>query len=209
MIAGGVEKVCEEARPLPLPPMQPTPEPPPAAVLSHGRPAQRHVVAPDEKFYHLVFSNKTNCDALCLDVRAKLIERGGVTVWQQTTNTPKSSDNWFNEWYPSASMAIKVACFLTADYLKSPFCMKEFGIAQAKGKLLAVACEPLETITAVDPVAFPHASTVLVHERRHGRGSPSHRKLATPPWSLFAAPCSRSERDCLVLFRTCAPVIPA
>ena len=37
----------------------------------------------------------------------------------------------FNEWYPSAAKSIKIVCFLTAAYLKSPYCMKEFGIAQA------------------------------------------------------------------------------
>lgn len=39
--------------------------------------------------------------------------------------------------------------------------MKEFGIGQAKRKLLVVACEPLEKITAVDPEQFPHASNAL------------------------------------------------
>ena len=39
--------------------------------------------------------------------------------------------------------------------------MKEFGIGQAKNKLLVVACEPLERITAVDPEQFPHASNAL------------------------------------------------
>jgi hypothetical protein len=71
------------------------------------------------------------------------------------------SDNWFTEWYPSATKSIKVVCFLTADYIKSPYCMKEFGIGQAKNKLLVVACEPLEKITAVDPEQFPHASNAL------------------------------------------------
>ena len=37
----------------------------------------------------------------------------------------------FNEWYPSAAKSIKIVCFLTTAYLKSPYCMKEFGIAQA------------------------------------------------------------------------------
>ena len=49
----------------------------------------------------------------------------------------------FNEWYPSAAKSIKIVCFLTTAYLKSPYCMKEFGIAQAKDKLLVVACEPV------------------------------------------------------------------
>lgn len=71
------------------------------------------------------------------------------------------SDNWFTEWYPCATKSVKVVCFLTADYIKSPYCMKEFGIGQAKNKLLVVACEPLETITAVDPEEFPHASNAL------------------------------------------------
>ena len=82
---------------------------------------------------------------------------------QQKKNIPKDSDNWFNEWYPSATKAIKVVCFVTAAYVKSPFCMKEFGIAQAKGKLLVVACEPIAQITAVDATEFPHASNALAY----------------------------------------------
>ena len=39
----------------------------------------------------------------------------------------------FNEWFPSAIKARKIVCFITAAYLKSPYCMKEFGIALAKG----------------------------------------------------------------------------
>ena len=64
----------------------------------------------------------------------------------------------FNEWYPSAAKSIKIVCFLTTAYLKSPYCMKEFRIAQATKKLLAVACEPVAEILAVDVSAFPHAS---------------------------------------------------
>jgi hypothetical protein len=153
----------------PLPPTASPMEPEAQVILSHGRPLKRHVVGADEQFFHLVFSNKTHCDALCLEVRAQLIERGDVTVWQQTTNIPKDSVNWFNEWYPSASLAIKIVCFLTADYLKSPFCMKEFGIAQAKGKLLVVACEPLEQINAVSPREFPHASNALAYLENGGQ----------------------------------------
>ena len=69
----------------------------------------------------------------------------------------------FNEWYPSAAKSIKIVCFLTAAYLKSPYCMKEFGIAQAMDKLLVVACEPIRDITAVDPSKYPHASTALAY----------------------------------------------
>ena len=64
----------------------------------------------------------------------------------------------FSEWYPSAVKSRKIVCFLSADYLKSPYCMKEFRIAQATKKLLAVACEPVAEILAVDVSAFPHAS---------------------------------------------------
>ena len=69
----------------------------------------------------------------------------------------------FNEWYPSAAKSIKIVCFLTTAYLKSPYCMKEFGIAQAKDKLLVVACEPVREITSVDPSKYPHASTALAY----------------------------------------------
>ena len=69
----------------------------------------------------------------------------------------------FNEWYPSAAKSIKIVCFLTAAYLKSPYCMKEFGIAQAMDKLLVVACEPIRDITAVDPSKYPHASNALAY----------------------------------------------
>ena len=48
--------------------------------------------APAEQF-HMVFSNKTKHDPLCLEVRAQLVARG-LAVWQQTTNIPKDSDNW-------------------------------------------------------------------------------------------------------------------
>ena len=49
------------------------------------------------QIFHLVFSNKTKHDSLCLDVREKLIAVG-LNVWQQQKNIPKDSDNWFNEW---------------------------------------------------------------------------------------------------------------
>ena len=72
--------------------------------------------------YDLVFSNKTAWDSLCLDVRAQLAA-SGVRVWQQQTNIPKDSDNWFSEWYPSAVKSRKIVCFISADYLRSPYCM--------------------------------------------------------------------------------------
>ena len=29
----------------------------------------------------------------------------------------------FNEWFPSAVKARKIVCFISVDYLKSPYCM--------------------------------------------------------------------------------------
>ena len=109
-----------------------------------------------------VFSNKTESDQLCLRVHGQLVARG-LKVWQQKTNIPKDSDNWFQEWYPSAISSRKIVCFLTADYLKSKYCMKEFNVAESRGTLLVVACEPLAEISAVDPAAFPHASNALAY----------------------------------------------
>ena len=71
--------------------------------------------------------------------------------------------DWFTEWYPNARAAKKVVCFINADYIKSPYCMKEFGIALASHKLLVVACEPLAHIRAVDPSAYPFASNALAY----------------------------------------------
>ena len=45
-----------------------------------------------EHDFHLVFSNKTIWDPLCLEVRAKLVV-DGVRIWQQQTNIPKDSEN--------------------------------------------------------------------------------------------------------------------
>eukprot|EP01046_Picozoa_sp_COSAG06_P053498 COSAG06_NODE_9266_length_1943_cov_1.715293_1_plen_626_part_01 len=134
-----------------------------APTESHGRPIEKHRVTSDEEFFHLVFSNKTENDERALEIRSELIRRAGLSIWQQTTNIPKDSDNWFNEWYPSASKAIKIPCYLTVNYLKSPYCMKEFGIALAKGKLLAIAIDPLSEIVKVDPSEFPHASNALAY----------------------------------------------
>ncbi len=132
---------------------------------THGQAVQE--MQPDDEF-DFVFSNKTASDALCLDIRAKLTARG-LHVWQQKTNIPKDSDNWFNEWFPSAVKSRKIVCFLTVAYLKSPYCMKEFGIALASHKLLVVACEPLAQINAVDPSAYPFASNALAYLMNGGQ----------------------------------------
>ena len=88
---------------------------------SHGKLVR---VSPKDAFrFHLVFSNKTQTDTYCLDIWGKLVAHH-VEVWQQKKNIPKDSDNWFNEWFPSANVSIKIVCFLTAAYLKSPYCMK-------------------------------------------------------------------------------------
>jgi len=138
---------------------EPEPEPAAYTVETHGQTVE--VMQPTDEF-DFVFSNKTASDALCLTIRAKLTERG-LRVWQQKTNIPKDSDNWFNEWFPSAVKSRKIVCFISADYLKSPYCMKEFGIALATQKLLVVACEPLAQINAVDPSVYPYASNALAY----------------------------------------------
>ena len=127
---------------------------------SHGR-AAAHGSDEDAQF-DFVFSNKTASDDFCLQIRAKLTAQG-IRVWQQKTNIPKDSDNWFNEWFPSAVKSRKIVCFISAEYLKSPYCMKEFGIALSSHKLLVVACEPLAQINAVDPSAYPYASNALAY----------------------------------------------
>ena len=40
---------------------------------------------------------------------------------------------------------------------------QEWRVAESKGKLLVVACEPVSAIAAVDPSAFPHASNALAY----------------------------------------------
>ena len=40
---------------------------------------------------------------------------------------------------------------------------QEWRVAESKGKLLVVACEPISAIAAVDPSAFPHASNALAY----------------------------------------------
>eukprot|EP01046_Picozoa_sp_COSAG06_P018017 COSAG06_NODE_1240_length_10123_cov_19.440343_3_plen_248_part_00 len=96
----------------------------------------RVAVSPAEEFhFHLVFSNKTESDTYCISVWQSLTARR-VAVWQQKKNIPKDSDNWFNEWYPAAEVSIKIVCFLTAAYLKSPYCMKEFGRCQRSGRCI-------------------------------------------------------------------------
>ena len=81
-------------------------------------------------------------------VREQLIAVG-VSVWQQQKNIPKDTDNWFNEWFPNAIQAVKIVCFISAEYLRSPYCMKEFRVAQNVGNLLVVACDPIAEIMAV------------------------------------------------------------
>ena len=112
--------------------------------------------------FHLVFSNKTKHDELCLDVREKLVG-AGLNVWQQSTDIPRDSDNWFKEWFPNAVQAVKIVCFISADYLRSPFCMKEFRVAQSQGNLLVVACDPLDEIMKVmeEIARHPDASDAL------------------------------------------------
>jgi len=46
--------------------------------------------------------------------------------------------------------------------------MKEFRIARATNKLLAVACEPVAEITAVNPSAYPHAANALIYIKGGG-----------------------------------------
>lgn len=87
-----------------------------ATVESHGTAMES---AAHDDVFDFVFSNKTNCDAICLKVREQLVARG-LIVWQQKTNIPKDSDNWFAEWFPSAQKAKKIVCFVNADYLTSP-----------------------------------------------------------------------------------------
>jgi hypothetical protein len=154
---------------------EPEPEPESESEPEQQEPQQQVVVAVEESHgkpiiptlaadltFHLVFSNKTAWDALCLEVRGRLVA-DGVRIWQQRTNIPKDSDNWFSEWYPSATKSKKIVCFISADYLRSPYCMKEWRVAEAKSKLLVVACEPLSHIMAVDPSEYPHASNALAY----------------------------------------------
>jgi hypothetical protein len=139
-------------------------ERPPSSTLvmttSHGKPMQ---VSPrSSSSFDLVFSNKTASDAYCLEMCTQLTRRG-LKVWQQQNNIPKDSDNWFKEWFPSANASTKIVCFLTPAYLKSESCMKEFTVAEGLGKLLVVACEPMEALRAVDPSVYPDASNALAY----------------------------------------------
>ena len=58
---------------------------------SHGKLVE--VSTQSEFQFHLVFSNKTQTDAYCLEIWGKLTAQG-VQVWQQQKNIPKDSDNW-------------------------------------------------------------------------------------------------------------------
>eukprot|EP01044_Picomonas_judraskeda_P013760 COSAG03_NODE_2112_length_3114_cov_152.687231_1_plen_779_part_00 len=137
-----------------------SPSVPAAATESHGRVVEQ---SSDNFEFDFVFSNKTASDALCLTVRKRLIAHN-LRVWQQKTNIPKDSENWFKEWYPSAISSKKIVCFVTTDYTKSEFCMKEFVVAQANRKLLVVACEPLSVIRQVDARQHPAASDFLAYD---------------------------------------------
>ena len=86
-------------------------------VESHG--TNTEIDSTHSDVFDFVFSNKTICDAICLQVREQLVARG-LAVWQQKTNIPKDSDNWFSEWFPSAQKSKKIICFVNADYLTSP-----------------------------------------------------------------------------------------
>ena len=66
------------------------PEPEPETIESHEQMVPQDQTA---EMFDLVFSNKTNCDPLCLEIRAALVAKA-VRVWQQKTNIPKDSDNW-------------------------------------------------------------------------------------------------------------------
>jgi hypothetical protein len=119
---------------------------------------------PPGQVFHFVFSNKTKHDDICLVVLGDLVA-AGLNVWQQATNIPKDSDNWFKEWFPNAIKSVKIVCFISADYLRSIYCMKEFRVAQNKGKLLVVACEPMAEIMKVEDEIdqYPDASDALAY----------------------------------------------
>ena len=78
---------------------------------------------------------------------------------------PKDSDNWFKEWFPNAIKSVKIICFISADYLRSIYCMKEFRIAQNGNNLLVVACERMTEIMKVkDEIdQYPDASDALAY----------------------------------------------
>ena len=65
------------------------------------------------------------------------------------------------EWMQATRHASKIVCVLTQSSLSSARCMKEFRTARAVGKLVAVACEPLERLCAVDVGASPHARDAI------------------------------------------------
>eukprot|EP01043_Picozoa_sp_COSAG02_P045990 COSAG02_NODE_4261_length_5577_cov_3.258306_1_plen_454_part_10 len=96
--AEGTSGAAAASAPASAPASEPEPVSADDTSESHGQAAQ--VMQPGDDF-DFVFSNKTASDALCLDIRAKLTAHG-LHVWQQKTNIPKDSDNWFNEWFPSA-----------------------------------------------------------------------------------------------------------
>jgi hypothetical protein len=139
--------------------------PPPddgGVVRRHGTLVERLATLRSDESFHFVFSNRTHSDPYAVSLHTELTKRG-LRVWQQRMNIPKDSDNWFSEWYPAAAQARKIICFLTAAYMKSPFCMKEWRVAESKHKLLVVVLEPMEQLRGVNPTEFPHASNALAY----------------------------------------------
>eukprot|EP01047_Picozoa_sp_COSAG01_P056906 COSAG01_NODE_6511_length_3627_cov_14.580499_1_plen_470_part_10 len=128
----------------------------------HGTLVERLATLRSDESFHFVFSNRTHSDPYAVSLHTELTKRG-LRVWQQRMNIPKDSDNWFSEWYPAAAQARKIICFLTAAYMKSPFCMKEWRVAESKHKLLVVVLEPMEQLRGVNPAEFPHASNALAY----------------------------------------------
>ena len=118
----------------PHPTLQDAGAPPPVPALPEG------------KEFHFVFSNRTPNDKVCLGIRQQLVDRG-FKVWQQQTNIPRDNDNWFAEWFPNAIQSDKIVCFLSASYLRSVYCMKEFRVAENRGNLLVVTLEPIPEST--------------------------------------------------------------
>ena len=118
--------------------------------------------------FDLVFSNKTESDALCVELRGEL-QKSGLWVWQQRENISRDASSWFDLWYQSAEKARKIVCFLTVAYLKSEFCMREWQVAQAKGKLVVVLVDPYEQLMAVDTAGFPKASSAKAYIETGGQ----------------------------------------
>ena len=72
------------------------------------------------------------------------------------------------------------------SYIRSPYCMKEFIVAQTNEKLLVVVCDTIGNIMSVSPADFPHASNALAHF-----GSSSH-ALLLPIQPAKRTPCPQT-----------------